>query len=169
MEQHVIDGLKKETKELIKTIREQGIEQGNNLEYLGDLVDINKDLAEIEYYCMKVGEEEMRYDGYGRDGYGNYGRDEYGRGSYGRDSYNARRRDSRGRYKGHEYLDEMYDGYGRYQESKNRYGAGSEDTKQSLKYMLESMEDFARMLKEDAQSQEEVEMIRQTAQRIAQL
>jgi hypothetical protein len=35
--------------------------------------------------------------------------------------------------------------------------------------MLESMEDFARMLREDAQSQEEVEMIRQTAQRIAQM
>ena len=35
--------------------------------------------------------------------------------------------------------------------------------------MLDSMEDFARMLREDAQSQEEIEMIRQTAQRIAQM
>ena len=35
--------------------------------------------------------------------------------------------------------------------------------------MLESMEDFARMLREEAQSQDEVEMIRQTAQRIAQM
>ena len=35
--------------------------------------------------------------------------------------------------------------------------------------MLESMEDFARMLKEEASSQEEIEMIRQTAQRIAQM
>ena len=43
------------------------------------------------------------------------------------------------------------------------------DTKKSLKYMLESMEDFARMLKEDAQSEEEVMMIRETAQRIAQM
>ena len=42
-------------------------------------------------------------------------------------------------------------------------------TKRSLKYMLESMEDFAHMLREEAQSQEEVEMIRQTAQRIAQM
>jgi hypothetical protein len=31
------------------------------------------------------------------------------------------------------------------------------------------MEDFARMLKEEAQSQEEVNMIKQTAQRIAQM
>ena len=35
--------------------------------------------------------------------------------------------------------------------------------------MLDSMEDFARMLKEDAGSQEEIQMIRETAQRIAQM
>lgn len=35
--------------------------------------------------------------------------------------------------------------------------------------IFKSMEDFARMLKEEASSQEEVEMIRQTAQRIAQM
>ena len=35
--------------------------------------------------------------------------------------------------------------------------------------MLQSMEDFARMLRDEAQSQEEVEMIRQTAQRISQM
>ena len=62
----------------------------------------------------------------------------------------------------------MYDHYGRYEEGRQRYGA-NEDTKRSLKYMLESMEDFARMLRDEAQSQEEVEMIRQTAQRIAQM
>lgn len=169
-----MEDIKHATKERIKEITEEGI-TSNNIEWLSELVDINKDLSEIECNKMKAGEE-MRYsergyrgyDGYGRDEYGNYGRDEYGRGSYGRDSYNARRRDSRGRYKGHDYLDDMYDSYGRYMENRSTYGTG-EDTKKSLKYMLESMEDFARMLKEDAQSQEEVEMIRQTAQRIAQM
>lgn len=114
----------------------------------------------------------MNYGNYGR---GSYGRDEYGRGEYGRemygdyDGYGARRRDSRGRYRGHEHLDRMYDDYGRYMESRNRYGANSEDSKRSLQYMLKSMEDFARMLKEEAQSQEEIQMIKQTAQRIAQM
>ena len=70
------------------------------------------------------------------------------------------------KYRGHEALDRMGAEYGRYQEYGARYGA-NEDTKRSLKYMLESMEDFARMLKEDAKSQEEVQMIRETAQRIA--
>ncbi len=106
------------------------------------------------------------YNGYGRSG--NYGRDEYGRGSYGRDEYGARERDSRGRYRGHEHLDRMYDDYGRYMEGRERYGA-NEDTKKSLEYMLKSMEDFACMLKEEASSQEEVQMIRETAQRIAQM
>lgn len=157
------------TEEKIKEILEGGIEP-NNLEYLDKLVDINKDAYEIE--CMKEGE----------DMYGNYPSRNYGR--YGRDSYNARRRDSRGRYtergygedyrdysndyRGHEYIDEMHETYGRYMESRERYGA-NEDTMKSLKYMLESMEDFARMLKDDAQSQEEVDMIRQSAQRIAQM
>ena len=101
---------------------------------------------------------------------GNYGRNEYGREQYGDyNGYGARRRDSRGRYMGHDHLDRMYDDYGRYMESRNRYGANSEDTKRSLEYMLKSMEDFARMLKEEAQSQEEVQMIKQTAQRIAQM
>lgn len=55
---------------------------------------------------------------------------------------------------------------GRYIGDRERFG-NNEDTKRSLEYMLRSMEDFARMLREDVQSQEEVEMIRQTAQRIA--
>ena len=107
------------------------------------------------------------YGRYGRDGYGEYnGYGEYGR--CGRDSYGRRERDSRGRYRGHDYMDEMYDHYGRYMEGRSRYGA-NEDTRKSLEYMLRSMEDFARMLKEDAGSEQEVQMIRDTAQRIAQM
>lgn len=167
--------IKEQLKEIKKGILEEGIQNNNNLEHIYKIVDIEKDLCEIEEA------KDMRYGRY--DGYGNsYGRDAYGRDSYGDynegySGYGARRRDSRGRYmergrdakyRGEDTLNEMHDSYGRYMESRERYGAG-EDTMKSLKYMLESMEDFARMLKEDAQSQEEVEMIRQTAQRIAQM
>ena len=111
----------------------------------------------------------MNYGNYGgrRAGYDTYGRErygEYGDGSYG--EYGRRGVDSR--YRGYGHLDRMYNEYGNYNYGRERYGA-NEDTKRSLKYMLESMEDFARMLKEEAQSQEEVEMIRQTAQKIAQM
>jgi hypothetical protein len=108
---------------------------------------------------MAKEDECMRYNDYN-----DYGR-RPGFNSYG-DDYGRRGRDMK--YRGYGHLDRMYDDYGRYEDSRERYGH-NEDTKRSLKYMLESMEDFARMLKEDAQSQEEIEMIRQTAQRIAQM
>lgn len=151
--------LEKKTEESINKILEEGLTT-NNLDHLYKLTKINKIAKE---------EDSMygNYEGYGarRPGYDSYGRDEYGRGGYG--NYGARGRDMR--YRGHDHLDRMYDDYGRYMGDRERYGAGSEDSKKSLKYMLESMEDFARMLKEEAQSQEEVQMIKQTAQRIAQM
>ena len=161
--------IKEQLKELKKGILEEGIQNNNNLEHIYKIIDIEKDLCEIEEA------KNMRYGRYDDS----YGRDAYGRGSYGEynDGYGARRRDSRGRYmergydakyRGDDSLNEMHEQYGRYMESRERYGAG-EETMKPLKYMLESMEDFARMLKKDAQSQAEVEMIRQTAQRIAQM
>ena len=176
MSKTIYRDLKNATEDKIKDLLEesQGQITGSNYEALGELMDIHKDITNEEYWCYKMEEgEESMYGNYGRGSYGNYdnyGRGNYGRDSYGRDEYNARRRsrDSRGRYRGHDYLDEMHEDYSRYMEGRERYGA-NEDTMKSLKYMLKSMEDFARMLKEDAQSEEEVEMIRQTAQRIAQM
>lgn len=153
MNELIHEDLKYATEDKIKDILDTGIDM-NNLEALGELVDIHKDIANEKYWCKK--EDIMyrdRYDDRDYQGYDNYGR---------------RERDSRGRYRGHEYIDRMSDYYGRYEDGNRRYGA-NEDTKRSLKYMLDSMEDFARMLKEDAKSQEEIDMIRQTAQRIAQM
>lgn len=163
MDKIIHEDLKRASLDKVKQLLQEnsGEITGNTLEAIGDLVDIYKDIANVEYWCEK--EESEMYGRYGRDSYG-----EYGRGSYGRDSYGRRERDSRGRYRGHEYMDEMYDEYSKYMEGRSRYGA-NEDTKKSLEYMLRSMEDFARMLKEDASSEEEVQMIRQTAQRIAQM
>ena len=155
--------LKKKTEESINRILKEGITT-TNLDYLYKLSKINH-IAKEDENMNNYGEygnyggRRPGYDTYGE--YGNYG-DNYG--EYGR--YGRRGRDSK--YRGYGHLDRMYNEYGRYSEGKEQYGA-NEDTKKSLKYMLESMEDFARMLKEDAKSQEEVEMIRQTAQRIAQM
>lgn len=135
----------------------------NNLDHLYKLSKI-KHLAK-EDESMNYGTYYGRNPGHGS--YGNYGDGNYGDyRDYNGDSYGRRGYDMK--YKGHEHLDNMYRDYGRYEESRQRYGS-NEDTKRSLEYMLRSMENFARMLKEDAKSQEEVEMIRQTAQRIAQM
>ena len=155
------DKIIEESNKFIEQLTEQGIDQGNNLDNLNKLVEIKKDALKIK--CMEEGKQMYgnygnnygrRYDAYGRENYGNNYGDNYGRRGYDM------------KYRGHDYLDRMYENYGRYEDGRQRYGH-NEDTKKSLKYMLESMEDFAHMLKEDAQSQEEVQMIRETAQRIA--
>ena len=160
MKQETITELNKQVEELTKQILNEKINT-SNIDNLGKIVDIYKDIKEVE--CMN-------YSGnygnsYGRPGYDSYGEYNRGYGEY-NDGYNARGRDSK--YRGYGHLDRMYNEYGNYSYGRERYGA-NEDTKKSLEYMLRSMEDFARMLKEEAQSQEEVMMIKQTAQRIAQM
>jgi hypothetical protein len=137
-------------------------------------LDIVYKLSKIKYYTKEA--KEM--NNYGSRGYNDYSGRGPGHGSYGEynrgygeynDGYNNYgRRGVDSKYRGYDHLDRMYNEYGNYSYGRERYGA-NEDTKKSLEYMLRSMEDFARMLKEEAQSPEEVQMIKQTAQRIAQM
>lgn len=143
MEEKIIKNTEKKLEEVIDHI------DGNNIEYIYKL-------AKIRHLAKE--DECMNYNGY--NDYNDYGR------RPGFNSYGRRGVDSK--YRGYGALDRMYEDYGRYEDGRERYGH-NEDTKRSLKYMLQSLEDFARMLREEAQSQEEVEMIRQTAQKIAQM
>lgn len=143
MEEKIIKTTEKKLEEVIDHI------DGNNIEYIYKL-------AKIRHLAKE--DECMNYNGY--NDYNDYGR------RPGFNSYGRRGMDSK--YRGYGALDRMYEDYGRYEDGRERYGH-NEDTKRSLKYMLQSLEDFARMLREEAQSQEEVEMIRQTAQKIAQM
>ena len=155
--------LEKKTEESIDKILKEGITT-NNLDHLYKLVDIYKDAKEVESMNYNGYENYRDYNGRG-PGHGSYGEYNRGYGEY-NDGYGRRGVDSK--YRGYDHLDRMYSEYGNYSYGRERYGA-NEDTKRSLQYMLKSMEDFARMLKEEAQSQEEVQMIKQTAQRIAQM
>lgn len=135
----------------INTVLEQGI-QTTNLDYLYKLIDIYKDTKEVD---------SMRYNGYG---YGNYGRENYGRDNYGRDEYGARRRDSRGRYRGDEYMDRMAGEFGNYQESRSNYGAG-EETDKAFHYMVKAYEEFTRYLFEEAETPQQKQMLREAVQK----
>lgn len=98
------------------------------------------------------------YDSYGRYGeYGNYGN--YG--NYG-DSYGRRGRDMK--YRGEEEIDRMAGDYGRYMDSRNRYGAGEESDK-SFHYMVKSLEDFIKVLYEEATEPQQKQMLNETLQR----
>lgn len=105
--------------------------------------------------------------------YGDYGarmRDSRGRfmGEYGR-----RGMTGRGRYRGYDYIDDMNQNYGNYSESKEsyrrgNYGAG-DDSMKSLDYMLKSVHQFMKMLKDDADNQEEMDLIQDYAQKIGEM
>ena len=148
--------LKKKTGESIEKILKEGINT-NNLEHLYKLSKINH---------MAKEEENMNYGEYNgrKPGYDNYGRGNYGEGFYGEygRGYGARGRDMK--YRGDNELDRMYSEYGRYQESRSRYGAG-EETDKSFHYMVKALEDFIRVLHEEAETQQQKQELRDTLQR----
>ena len=142
----------------MKRVLEQGV-QTNNVDFLYKMIDIKKDIAEIEKE-----EQEMMYNNYG-----NYGRDSRGRymegGSYGRRGVPG---SGRGRYRGEEMMDEMAYHYGNYNEGREQYGA-DEETMKSFKYMLKSFKDYYKHLKEEASSQQEVKMLEDVAREISEM
>ena len=151
--------LEKKTEESINKILEEGLNT-NNLDHLYKLAKINHIAKEEENMNNygNYGGRRAGYDSYGRDSYGEYGNyGEYGRGSYGRRGYDMK-------YRGEEELDRMHGEYGRYQESRNRYGAGSEESDKSFHYMVKALEDFIMVLHEEAESEQQKQQLRQALQ-----
>ena len=148
MEEKVI----KKMEESITKIIDEGVNT-NNLDTLSKLVDIYKDVKEAKNMYGEYGARRPGYDSYGRGNYGEY----YSRGNYG-----ARGRDMR--YRGDDEMDRMYGEYGRYQESRQRYGA-SEETDKSFHYMVKSLEDFIKVLHEEADTPQQKQMLNETLQR----
>lgn len=170
----VLEKVKEHTEKLMEYILEQGIE-AENIDFLDKIVDIHKDIANEEHWKKKE-ENDMRYRGYGNySEYGNYG-------NYGDDSYGRRSRDSRGRYtergrdskyRGEDMLGEMSYHYRGYSEGREQYGRGNyngkEESIKSLDYMLQSVVEFVQMLKQDASSQEEMELIKHYTKQISEM
>lgn len=171
-EKNVIDKVTEEVDKSIKRIMEQGV-QTNNIDFLYKMIDVKKDIAEIEKE-----EQEMMYGNYGNyDNYGEYDRS-YGGGrrrdSRGRymegDSYGRRgvKGTGRGRYRGEEMMEDMMYHYGNYNEGREQYGA-DEETMKSFKYMLKSFKDYYKHLKDEASSQQEVQMLEDVAREISEM
>ena len=183
-----LDDINKQVEEQITQICNCGL-TNDNLNELYKLVDIHKDIANEHYWKTKE-EYYMMYRAGGSYNEGNYGRGSYNRGGYGEygeygeggnynegGSYGRRGRDSRGRfteggsygrrYRGHDMIEEMADHYGNYMEGRSNGMYGGPEINKALDYMLKSVEEFMRSLKEDASSQEEVEKIKRTARKIS--
>lgn len=171
-EKDIIEKVICDVESLMYQVQEQGINM-DNVDFLGKIVDIHKDLKNEDYW--KIKEEYYMY----RD-YGNYDDNSYGRrgvkgtGRFSRyrdgDSYGRRGvpGTGRGRYRGEEMLDDMMNEYRMYSEGRDTYGADS-STMESFKYMLKAFKDYYKHLKQEASSQEEVKMLEDTAQEIAEM
>ena len=146
---------------------------GDELDVLYKLVDIDKDLENINYWKVKKEVMKMRYNNYGEysdggysdGGYGNYGRRGVpgtGRGRY------------RGPDEGEEMLHEMRESYNAYSESRNAYGRGNYGAEQeSMKALEDTMEIFTefaeKMIREGADSPEAKQIIRKHLRKISQM
>ena len=146
MEEEVI----KKTSEEIDKIIKEGLTI-NNLDNLYKLSKIKHMAKEDKEMYGNYGARRPGYDSYGRY-YGEYGRDEYGRRGYDM------------KYRGDDELDRMAGEYGRYMESRNRYGA-SEETDRSFHYMVKALEDFIKVLHEEADTPQQKQMLNETLQR----
>lgn len=163
LEDKVLEKVESKITELVDT---EGVKK-ENVDYLGKLIDIHKDLKNENYWEKK--EENIMYM---RDDYGNdYGNDY--RGGRSRDSRGRYMGDRRGDYRGQRVLDEMYDGYRNYADGREEYNRGNYgakgETMKSLEYMLGSVTDFIEMLQHDASSQEEIDMIKKYTRRISEM
>lgn len=139
--------LKEKTEASIKKILDDGITT-TNLEHLYKLVKINHIAKE---------DENMNYGEYGNYGARGSSRERYG--EYG--NYGAR---GNRRYRGDNELDRLSGEYGRYQENRERYGAG-EDTDKSYHYMVKALEDFIRVLHEEANTPQQRQMLNEALQK----
>ena len=164
-EQDTMQSLKELIETELKDILNIGIQE-DNIDNLGKLVDIHKDIENEEYWSKKKEVYGMRYydeNRYGNDRYGDDYRMDHSYGRRGR-PMNAPR-DSRGRYRGpEEKMHEIMEHYGDYtmaSDAVNRgnYGA-EEDSVKSLDSMLKCVCIFMDMLEENADSPEEAQIIK---------
>jgi len=138
------------TEEYISKAGKQNLD-ASDIDYLGKVVDIFKDLKEVE-----------NMNNYGRENYGRYGEyNEYGR--RGVDS----------RYRGESYMDGMNGSYRNYEAARYEYNNGNygakEDGLKELEYMMHSAMKFIKMIKEEATSPEEQEIVRKHIMKISEM
>jgi len=138
-----------------------------DLDSLYKLIDINKDIENIDYWNCKKEVMKMRYNDYGDysdGGYGNYGR----RGVPGT---------GRGRYRGHdegeEMLENMKYSYSAYSDSRNAYNRGNynagQDSMEALEDTMRLFTDFAQKMIQEVDSPEAKQIIKKHLRKISQM
>ena len=151
----VLEQLKEESKE--------GSKEAKNI-----LKDIKEDGNWKESINMRYGNNDF----YGRRGVAGTGRGRYSENYGAGGNYRARGYDAK--YRGEEVMDNTYNAHGNYSEAKEKYNASGnyvakEETKRYLHHMLKEAEEFMYFLMENANSQEEMQMIRESIQKMSEM
>lgn len=171
MEENLDKDLKKQVEEQIECVLQDGINM-SNLDSLGKLVDINKDLSTIKYHEVKE-DAIMRRGRYGHydemEEYGRRGVPGSGRGRYGRRGVPG---SGRGRYRGEDAMDEMMEHYDNYNEAseemyRGNYGAEGgmiKSVEGIMKNIYEIVEELA-----EADSPEVMHVIKKYSKKISEM
>ena len=170
-EKYVMDEIKELVEKELKQLIKDGI-QTDNIDNIDKLVDIHKDIENECYWKNKEEVMKMRYSDYDEGKYSmyDYEDDRYGR----RGIPGSGRRRYRGDYRhgteSGEMMNKMSEHYGDYEYSKEEFGRGNygakNDTMKSLEYMLQAAMEFMERLEEEADSPEEVQLVKKYAKKI---
>ena len=156
--------LMEQIKKELKDIEEKGI-NASNLELIGKLADIYKDLGEIEK--MEEGGQKMQDYGRYRENYRDGGYN--ARGNYRDGGYNEGygRRYSRMR----DYMDLMVDGMDQYEYGKERYMHSGDEGRimEGLEKLMYAMCMFVESTMDFAETPQEKELIRKHIQKISRM
>ena len=142
----------------------------DDLDTLYKLVDIHKDLENIDYWNCKKEVMKMRYN----DGYGNYSDGGYSEGRYGRRGVPGT---GRGRYRGHDdgedMIEDMKESYSAYSESRSAYNRGNynagEDSMEALEDTMKLFTEFAQKMIQEVDSPEAKQIIKKHLRKISQM
>lgn len=140
-----------------------------DLDKLYKLVDIDKDLENIDYWKCKKEVMKMRYNNYG-----DYSEGGYSEGRYGRRGVPGT---GRGRYRGHdegeEMLEDMRESYSAYSESRNSYGRGNygadQESMEALEDTMKLFTEFAQKMIQEVDSPEAKQIIKKHLRKISQM
>ena len=140
-----------------------------DIDTLYKLIDINKDLENIDYWNVKKEVMKMRYNNYGE-----YSEGGYSEGRYGRRGVPGT---GRGRYRGHDdgedMIEDMRESYNAYSESRNAYNRGNynagQDSMEALEDTMKLFTEFAQKMVQEVDSPEAKQIIRKHLRKISQM
>jgi hypothetical protein len=162
--------------ENIKAIVEKELKQYSStelneedLDIMYKLVDIIKDLKNIDYWKIKEEVMKMRYENYG-----DYSEGRYSEGRYGRRGVPGT---GRGRYRGHDdgedMIEDMRDSYSAYSESRSAYNRGNynagQDSMEALEDTMRLFTEFAQKMIQEVDSPEAKQIIKKHLRKISQM